>query len=602
MIADYAIIGDCRSAALISKAGSLDWLCWPRFDSPALFCALLDRSKGGSFVIQPEVSFTAERRYVENTNVLETTFRTPQGIVRLTDLMPVASEAEKRRTLWPEHQILRRVEGVAGEVPMRLRFEPRPDYAQGRPRLRPCGRLGIHAQHGVQLLTLTTDVPVGIDSDGASASASTVLRAGERRYASLAFSDSEPAVIPPLGAEADRRIDTSIEWWRAWAARCRYDGPYRAFVVRSALVLKLMSFAPSGAVVAAPTTSLPEKPGGERNWDYRYCWLRDASLTLQALHDLGYSVEANAYLSWLVHATRVTWPRLRPLYDVYGEPRVAERTLDHLEGFAGSRPVRIGNDAAGQLQLDVYGEVLDAAYQLTRRGGELDRTTARMLGGFGETVCRCWAEPDEGIWEMRARPRHHTFSKAMCWVALDRLVRLHDEGHVRIARDRFAATRDEIGRAVEAHGFSPRLGSYTAAFDGDELDASLLLLSRYGYVAGESPRMRGTVDAVLARLGRNGLLYRYLDDDGLPPGEGAFGICSFWAVDALAQAGDASRAAAVFEHLLGFANDVGLYAEEIDPETGAALGNFPQAFTHVGLIDAALTLAAARGESRRSAA
>jgi GH15 family glucan-1,4-alpha-glucosidase len=601
MIADYAVIGDCRSAALISKTGSLDWLCWPRFDSPALFCALLD-PKGGSFVVQPAAPFTSERCYVESTNVLETTFRTSTGVARLTDLMPVASEADKRRTLWPEHQILRRIECLAGEVAMTLRFEPRPDYARRVPRLRPCGRLGIHAQHGVQLLSLTTDFPVAIEGDGASASASFALRAGERRYASLAFSDSEPAVIPPLGDEAERRIETSINWWRAWAARCRYDGPHRQAVVRSALVLKLMTYAPSGAVVAAPTTSLPEKLGGERNWDYRYCWLRDSSLTLQALHDLGYSVEAHAYLSWLVHATRVTWPRLRPLYDVYGEPHLTEKALDHLEGFAGSRPVRVGNDATGQLQLDVYGELLDAAYQLRRRGGELDRTTARMLGGLGETVCRCWREPDEGIWEIRGGRRHHTFSKAMCWVALDRLVRLHDEGHVRIARDRFAATRDEIRREVEEHGFSPRLGGYVSEFDGDDVDASLLLLSRYGYVAGDSPRMRGTLAAVLARLGRNGLLYRYANDDGLPPGEGAFGICSFWAVHALAQAGDVARATAVLEHLLGYANDVGLYAEEIDPETGAALGNFPQAFTHVGLIDAALSLEEARGATRRTAA
>jgi GH15 family glucan-1,4-alpha-glucosidase len=602
MIADYAIIGDCRSAALISKAGSIDWLCWPRFDSPALFCALLDRARGGSFVLQPSIAFTPRRRYVENTNVLETELHTTTGVARLTDLMPVASEAEKRRTLWPEHQILRRIECIAGEVPMTMRYEPRPDYARRMPRLRPRGRLGVQAEHGVQLLTLTTDFPVALSPDGASASATFVLRAGERRYASLAFSDSEPAVIPALGEEAERRIQTSIDWWRAWAARCRYAGPHRASVVRSALVLKLMTFAPSGAVVAAPTTSLPEQPGGERNWDYRYCWLRDASLTLQALHDLGYSIEAHAYLSWLVHATRVTWPRLRPVYDVYGEPRLPESELDHLEGFAASRPVRIGNGAAGQLQLDVYGEVLDAAYQLTRRGGELDRTTARMLGGFGETVCRCWREPDEGIWEMRGGRRQHTFSKAMCWVALDRLVKLHDEGHTRIARERFAATRDAIRTAVEQRGYSERLGSYRAAFDVEDVDASLLLLSRYGYVAGDSPRMRGTIDKVLARLGRNGLLYRYLRDDGLPPGEGAFGICSFWAVDALAEAGELTRATAAFEHLLGYANDVGLYAEEIDAETGAALGNFPQAFTHVGLIDAALTLERVREAGRRTAA
>jgi GH15 family glucan-1,4-alpha-glucosidase len=596
-ISDYAIIGDCRSAALISRNGSLDWLCWPRFDSPSLFGALLDQAKGGRFAVRPVLPFVGERRYVPDTNILETTFRTSSGILRLTDLMPVCSEADKRRELWPQHQILRAVECLAGEVEVELVCDPRPDYARTTPRLRDRGALGIHYEHRDTVLVLRSDLPLALSTDGGGVRGRAVLRAGERRHVSLVFSQGEPAVIPPLGAPAERKIRMSVEWWKQWAGRCTYAGPHRAAVVRSALTLKLMAYAPSGAVVAAPTTSLPEQPGGTRNWDYRYCWLRDASLTLQALFDLGYPAEAEAFLGWLIHTTRISWPELQILYDVYGRADLKERQLDRLAGFGGARPVRVGNAAEGQLQLDVYGEVLDAVYQFVQRGGRLDRATARMLIGFGDTVCRRWREPDEGIWEVRAARRQHTYSKAMCWVALDRLLRLHAAGLLRAPAARLARERAAIGEEIERRGFDAGLQSYVSVLGGDALDASLLQLGRYGYADPASPRMRGTLAAVHARLGRNGLLYRYLEDDGLAPGEGAFGICSFWAVTAQALGGDRRGAGEVFEHLLDYANDVGLFAEEIDPASGAALGNFPQAFTHVGLIDAALTLApgAARG-------
>ncbi|MGH7670725.1 MAG: glycoside hydrolase family 15 protein, partial [Gemmatimonadaceae bacterium] len=336
---------------------------------------------------------------------------------------------------------------------------------------------------------------------------------------------------------------------------------------------------------------------------YRYCWLRDSSLTLQALFDLGYRLEAEAFLSWLLHTTSMTLPELQVLYDVYGETRLTEHTLDHLTGFANSRPVRIGNNAHGQLQLDIYGEVVDAVHAFTARGGRLDRGTRRMLIGFGETVCRRWSEPDEGIWEPRGGRRHNTYSKAMCWVALDRLCRLHDDGHIRAPTARYREVQREIREAVEARGFNTELDSYVGALDGDTVDASLLLLSRYGYADAASPRMRATYRRVREKLGVDGLLYRYLaDDDGLPGHEGAFGICSFWAVSCLAQAGEHAKAAAAFEHVLSYANDLGLFAEEIDPGSGAALGNFPQAFTHVGLIDAALQLAHERGTHPRPGA
>ncbi|HEU4631865.1 MAG TPA: glycoside hydrolase family 15 protein [Gemmatimonadaceae bacterium] len=589
-IGDYAVIGNARSAALISRQGSIDWLCWPRFDSPSWFAALLDRRRGGRFAVRPAGDFTARRRYVGDTNVLETTFRTPTGTARLTDLMPVADEAGQRRELWPQHELLRAVECLEGEVTFELSCDPRPDYARATPRRHDRGPLGIHFEHRDSVLVLRGDLPLALAPDGSGAGGRVTLRAGERRYLSLVFAEREPAVLPPLGDAAERRIRETTTWWERWAGRCTYEGPYRDAVVRSALTLKLMAFAPSGAVVAAPTTSLPEQPGGVRNWDYRYCWLRDASLTLQTLFDLGYPAEAEAFMSWLTHTTRITWPELRIVYDVYGRPDLHEEELPHLEGFAGSRPVRVGNAAQDQLQLDVYGEVLDAVYQFVRRGGRLDRTTRRMLVGFGRTVCRRWREPDEGIWEIRATRRHHTYSKAMCWVALDRLLRLHEAGRLRLAAAPFARERAAIREEIERRGYSEALGSYVSVLDGAAVDASLLQLGRYGYADPASPRMRGTLHAVRERLGTNGLLYRYVDEDGLPPGEGTFGICSFWAVTAQALAGDRAGAAERFERILAHANDVGLFAEQVDAATGEALGNFPQAFTHVGLVDAALTL------------
>ncbi|HET7563928.1 MAG TPA: glycoside hydrolase family 15 protein [Gemmatimonadaceae bacterium] len=603
-IGDYAIIGDCRSAALISREGSIDWLCWPRFDSPSLFAAILDTQKGGCFAVRPTGRFASERKYVGNTNVLETTFRTSTGVARLLDLMPVASEAEKRCELWPQHQILRRIECVEGEVELEIICDPRPEYARIVPRLRRRGALGIYYEHDGSVLILRSDIPLDLVKDASEACARVTLHAGERRYVSLVFSDAEPAIIPSLGADAERKIETSLRWWEQWASRCTYDGPYRAAVLRSALTLKLMAYAPSGAVVAAPTTSLPEQLGGVRNWDYRYCWLRDTSLTLQALFDLGYLTEAESFLSWLLIATRLTWPELRVLYDVYGRTHVPERELEYLAGFDDSRPVRIGNDARGQLQLDIYGEVIDSVYQFVRRGGRLDHVISRRLVELGDTVCSSWREPDEGIWEGRAGRMQHTYSKAMCWVALDRLIKMHDEQHIAVPVERFAATRREIEQAIEQRGFNEAMGSYVSIFDGDDVDASLLQLARHCYIDPCSPRMRGTYNAIEKRLGKNGLLYRYLGRlDGLPPGEGAFGICSFWAVSVRALQGDVDGAAQMFERVLSFANDVGLFAEEIDPNSGEALGNFPQAFTHVGLIDAALTLASAeRGTTREQEA
>jgi GH15 family glucan-1,4-alpha-glucosidase len=408
--------------------------------------------------------------------------------------------------------------------------------------------------------------------------------------------------MPAEGEHALRQIDGTIAWWRAWADQCTYDWEFRDVIVRSALTLKLLTYAPSGAIIAAPTTSLPEHIGGVRNWDYRYCWLRDASLTLRALLDLGYSVEGEAFLSWLLHATRLTRPKLQILYDVYGEAQLPEKQLDHLEGYRGSRPVRVGNKAAEQVQLDVYGEVVDAVHQYVIRGGRIDRATGRLLVGLGNTVSKIWRDPDEGIWEPRSGQHQHTHSKVMCWVALDRLIALHDDGHLKAPVDAYRRERDEIRRVVEAHGWNPSLESYTSALDMAVVDASLLRLAFCGFADPRGERMQGTRRAIDRQLTKNGLVYRYLFDDGLPGDEGAFGICSFWAVEACALGGNFEQALAWFERLLSYANDVGLFAEEIDPDTGEQLGNFPQAFTHVGLINTALTLARLAGRPQEQPA
>jgi GH15 family glucan-1,4-alpha-glucosidase len=600
-IADYALIGDCRSAALVSHRGSVDWLCWPRFDSPSLFAALLDTRRGGRFSVAPVEPFTTTRRYVDGTAVLETTFRTAGGVARLTDLMPVASEADKGAELWPDHELLRRIECLEGCVEIAVEYDPRPDYARVTPRLSDWGAFGLVFEGQGHVVALRSEIPLEV-GDGPGARGRARLESGAARTLSLTYDQGLPVVIAPLDG-ARTRIARSCAWWTTWLRQCRYDGPCAAAVRRSAITLKLMTFAPSGAVVAAPTTSLPEEIGGERNWDYRYCWLRDASLTLRAFDDLGFTVEGEAFLSWMLHATRLTWPDLQILYDVYGESRIPEAALTHLEGYAGSAPVRIGNAAGDQLQLDVYGEVIDAAWRYCARGGTLDRMTARTLVGFGETVIRRWQEPDEGIWEPRGARQHHTHSKAMCWVALDRIERLCAQRHVPAEATRFARERDTIRVAIETHGYNARLGSYVSVFDSDALDASLLLLSLMGYADPRSPRMRATLASVDEALGVNGLLYRYRNqDDGLRGAEGAFGICGFWGVEARALQGDVAEASRAFEHLLSFGNDLGLFAEEIDPATGAHLGNFPQAFTHVGLINAAVTIERLQRQDPRAVA
>jgi GH15 family glucan-1,4-alpha-glucosidase len=594
-IADYAAIGCTRSVALVARGGSIDWLCWPRFDSPSIFGRLLDLDKGGFFAIYPAIEHEATRQYLDATNVIETTFTTASGTARLLDLMPVMTEDEKRSTMSPFRQLLRRIEVIDGEIPIEVIYAPRPDYARITPRLRHRGD-SIHCGWGTQVLNLRSDANFEID-DG-TAVARFTLKAGESRTFALGYDDHTPAVLPSISDDA---IERTVKFWRDWSSQLAYEGPHRALVLRSALVLKLLTYAPTGAIVAAPTTSLPESIGSVRNWDYRYCWLRDASWTVTALYDCGFSNEGSAFLDWLLYSTRLTHPHLQMLYDVFGEARVPEKTLDHLAGYRGSRPVRIGNDAHGQFQLDVYGELLGAVEEATRRGAALDRDAQNLVLRLAEIVCERWQEPDAGIWEKRGGPRQHVHGKVMAWSALDSAQRIAERCRIRIDVARIETAKAAIKDAVMTRGFSTRRNSFTGIFDDEEVDASLLFIARVGFIDPTDSRMLGTIDAICADLGHSGLIYRYdtrETDDGLPSGEGAFLACSFWLVEALALAGRVDEARKLFDDLTRRGNDAGLFSEEIDVHSGELLGNFPQALTHIALLTAALCLAQAEEKGK----
>jgi GH15 family glucan-1,4-alpha-glucosidase len=593
-IKDYALIGDCRIAALVSRDGAVEWLCLPHFSGDSVFAAILDRRAGGHFMIRPVQAYRVRRRYVPGSNVLETTFTTDAGEVRVTDCVPIVTDPQFADHLQPQRELLRGVEGIAGEVEMQVEFVPRPAYGQRPVRIRQRGALGWQCMFGNQVLNLHTNFPLTLRGDDRLLGRATV-KAGDRYDVSLTYAQSDINVIVPVGEPSRRRREATVRWWQEWGTQSTYDGPYREPVERSILTLKLLTYSLSGALIAGPTTSLPGKIGGVRNWDYRFCWIRDAAMTLRSFIDLGFIAEGEAFLGWMLHATRRTWPSLRVAYDVYGETHLREREFPGLAGYRDSRPVRIGNAAGEQHQLDVYGEVIAAAYEYVLRGGRLDRSEARLLLGFGNMICSEWRRPDQGIWEARDAPRHYTHSKLMCWVGLDRLLQMAEAGVLEVPLQQFARERDAIAGFIESRCFDPGAGTFVTAADCNEVDASILLLARHEFVKATDPRMRATYERVQQELGAGALLYRfpYGFDDFLPPGEGAFLITSFWAVEYLVLAGEIAAARARFEALLRYVNDLGLFAEEADPETGMALGNFPQAFSHTGLINAALLLAEA---------
>ena len=585
-IRDYAAIGDGRTVALVARDGTIDWLCLPDLDSPSVFGALLDADRGGHFAVAPEGSYTATRRYVPGTNVLETTFTTDAGRVRVTDAMTLPTTG-----LAPYRELVRRVEGLNGRVPVAWRFEPRLEYGAAHARV--SAPLGIptfsKGRDALALLSWDAGAPVVDDTAVAGR-----FEAAEDSVSHFAVSAAhqEPLVLPAR-EEVEARLRSTVESWSAWTRGRTYEGPWRETVLRSALALKLLVFAPSGAIAAAATTSLPENIGGERNWDYRYSWPRDAAFTLRALLALGCDREANAFFSWLMHASQLTHPTVRVLYRLNGRAEATEKSLP-LGGYRGSQPVRIGNGAAGQTQLDVYGEVLDAAGELVRFTGTLDRDEGKRFAEIAEHVCRVWREPDAGIWEVRGDPAHFTQSKMMCFVALDRACTLEERGFLDGDRERWARERDLIREFIETRCYSDEKRRYTRSADDEALDAALLLGVIARYDDPNSPQLLRTVDAIRRELARGPLVHRYLTDDGLPGEEGAFLACSFWLAEAYARQGRVDEASELIDELVGLANDVGLYAEEVSPESGDFLGNFPQALTHLALINAAVAVAEAQ--------
>jgi GH15 family glucan-1,4-alpha-glucosidase len=585
-IREYAAIGDGRTVALVARDGAVDWLCLPDLDSPSVFAALLDAERGGRFELQPEESFDATRRYRPGTNVLDTTFTTAQGVVRITDAMTLPTHG-----LAPYRELVRRVEGLAGQVPMRWRVVPKPGYgAEVQLERRADVPIAARGADAVALITWDAGEPA---VNAGTIEGRFVAAEGQVADLVLVAAHEEPLVLPSR-ADVAARLAGTEEVWRTWSDRRRYEGPWRDAVVRSALALKLLVFAPSGAIAAAPTTSLPETIGGERNWDYRFSWPRDSAFTLRALLALGCSREADAFFWWLLHATQLTHPEVRVLYRLDGRLEADERSLP-LSGYRGSRPVRIGNGAAGQTQLDVYGEVMDAASEVARARGRLDRDHARRLAEIADHVSEIWHRPDAGIWEVRSEPGHFTQSKMMCAVALDRACSLAEKGMLHGDVDRWRRARDEIRAFVEDRCYAEDRGSYTRSAEEGLLDASLLLGVIAGYDEPTAPRLLGTVDAIRRELARGPLVIRYVGEDGLPGEEGAFLACSFWLAEAYARQGRIDEATTLMDELIGLANDVGLYAEEIDPETGDFLGNFPQGLSHLSLISAAVAVAEASG-------
>jgi GH15 family glucan-1,4-alpha-glucosidase len=578
-IEDYALLSDLQTAALVHRRGSIDWCCFPRFDSDACFAALLGDREHGRWVVAPAVPAEAKRRYRAGSLVLETEWESPEGRIRVVDFMPPRRAAPT---------VVRIVEGISGRVTVRSECVIRFGYGRVVPSLRSLDDSRV-AEAGPEAIALRTSRSTTVTD--AAGVATFEVGAGDAVAFALSWF---PSHTHPAAVDFEAALRDTDTFWRDWSARCGYEGPYREAVLQSLTVLKSLTYGPTGGIVAAPTTSLPEWPGGERNWDYRYCWLRDATLTLLALIHAGYREEAREWRAWLVRAVAGDPDEIQIMYGVAGEPRLPEWIVNWLPGFAGSRPVRVGNAAAGQEQLDVYGEVMDAMYQARTHGIGASLATWELGRHALGLLEQRWRHPDEGIWEVRGGRRHFTHSKVMAWVAFDRGIRFCEELGREGPLERWRAIRDEIHAQVCRRGWNDELGSFTQSYGIPQLDASLLLLPQVGFLPPEDPRVRGTLAAVQRQLSVDGFLLRYRSEeqvDGLPFGEGAFLPCSFWLVDALALDGRHDEATELFERLLGVRNDVGLLAEEYDPRSGRLLGNFPQAFSHISLLNSAFNLA-----------
>jgi GH15 family glucan-1,4-alpha-glucosidase len=581
-IEDYALIGDCQTAALVGRNGSIDWLCWPRFDSGACFAALLGSSEHGHWRIAPAAGATRTRRsYRRDTLILETEFETGEGSAKLIDFMPLRNG---------QSNLVRIVAGICGRVTMEMELILRFDYGDSVPWVtRMPDGMGIRAIAGPCLTVLCS--PVELHGRDLTTAAKFDIGAGETLSFVLSYAPSHVGTTGRINA-AEALVETE-RFWRDWAGRANVEGAWAGPVRRSLITLKALTYAPTGGIVAAPTSSLPERIGGVRNWDYRYCWLRDATLTLLALMDAGYYDEAAAWREWLVRAVAGSPEQMQIMYGIAGERNLWERKIAHLPGYEGSAPVRTGNAAACQRQLDVYGEVMDALYQGCKGGLSRDDIAWGLQRALLAHLEKVWRAPDAGIWEMRGAPRHFTYSKVMCWVAFDRAIKMVEAMGLPGPLDRWCELRRQIHEEVCCQGVSRQRGCFVQSYGSEELDASLLLIPITGFLSANDSRVVATVDAIQRELTVDGLVQRYHTResmDGLPPTEGVFLACSFWLVDNLRMQGRVAEARALFDRLVGLANDVGLLAEEYDPFTRRHLGNFPQAFSHVALVNSAMNL------------
>jgi GH15 family glucan-1,4-alpha-glucosidase len=581
-IEDYAIIGDGETAALVSRDGSLDWLCWPRFDSTACFAALLGAAEHGRWLMAPKDSSTSRRQYRPGTLILETTFQTSTGTAMVIDFMPPRGSAS---------DVVRVVRGISGNVRFRSEFLVRFDYGSIIPWISRAedASTELHIVAGPDKLTLRTSIEFQRESDGMVGEFQ--VKAGEEVHFVLTYGASHLPIPRPI--DVGVALADTQKYWEEWSGKCRFEGPWRDAVQRSLMTLKALIYEPTGGIVAAATTSLPEHIGGVRNWDYRFCWLRDATFTLLALLDAGYVSEAERWRDWLVRALAGAPSQAQIMYGLAGERRLTEWEVDWLPGFEGSRPVRIGNAAAKQRQLDVYGEVADALHHARNAGLAPVEAGWAVLRELTDHVGTIWSEPDDGIWEVRGDRQHFTHSKVMAWVAIDRAIKAADKYKLPADLDRWRALRQRIHDDVCAHGFNAARGSFVQAYGSAQLDASLLMIPLVGFLPASDARVRSTIEAIGRELMVDGLVLRYHTantNDGLPAGEGAFLACSFWYVDNLVLLGRRDEARQLFEHLLTLRNDVGLLAEEYDPRAKRQLGNFPQAFSHVALVSSAYNL------------
>jgi GH15 family glucan-1,4-alpha-glucosidase len=589
-IAEHGIIGDLHTVALVGSDGTIDWYCCPTFDSPSVFAAILDKERGGYYRITPaSEDWTPKQLYFPDTNVLITRFLSPEGVGEMQGFMPIARDGEERH----RHRLIRRVVCVRGEMRFRLELKPRFNYGRDEHRI-------DQYEHGVvfrsQNLCLALQGTKPIACDHADAHSEFTLKAGET--VTFVLESVAADYVPRKYSEHETResYERTIAYWRRWLAQSRYRGRWREMVDRSALVLKLLTFQPTGAIVAAPTTSLPEQIGGPRNWDYRYTWIRDAAFSLYGLLRLGFTEEAEAFMAWLTdrfhdRMAGESGP-LQIMYGIDGRPELPEEELDHFEGYRGSAPVRIGNGAADQLQLDIYGELIDSVYLYNKYGTPIYHEAWTHVCSLVEWVCENWDQADEGIWETRGGRKEYTFSRLMCWVAVERAIRMARQRGLPADLVHWSRHRDEIYRQIMDRGWNEERQAFVQHFESDVLDSSLLLMPLVKFIAPTDPRWLSTLDAITRELVSDSLVYRYnveASPDGLKGDEGTFSICSFWYVEALARAGRVEDARLAFEKMLTYANHLGLYSEEIGP-TGEQLGNFPQAFTHLALISAAFNL------------